>query len=361
MMGVAHGAALANDAAEESEKLVRRGIELRRGRDDEAAAREFERAYKLYASPRAAGQLGLSKQALGLWEEAERFVAEALRAAGSDPWVKKYRGVLDEALGTIQKHLGRIEVIGDPEGAEVAMNGRRVGKLPLGEPVRVSEGGVDIDVRAPGYSPGQRTVTLVGGQYQRVVFHLAKVGAAAADATAAVPVRPKVDAGKVGPSERNVASSPPADERGSAPAVADTAEERASTSAPGGSTTGRRALEWTAAGLAMGGLVTGIVGTALHSNNVDKFNTHPCRNNQGSGVRLDGTPDPECQSMLETFRADRTVAIVGFAAAGALTAAWLALVLTEPPRSTSSGEQASRWPVCGPDVTRPGLSCLAHF
>lgn len=105
--GVGGGAASASDAAEESEKLVRHGIELRRRRDDEAAVRDFQEAYRIYPSPRAAGQLGLAKQALGLRDEAERYVAEALRA-GSDPWVSKHRGVLDEALGTIQKHLGRI-------------------------------------------------------------------------------------------------------------------------------------------------------------------------------------------------------------------------------------------------------------
>jgi len=346
------GSAFANDAADEAEKLVRHGIELRRHRDDEAAARDFQQAYKLYASPRTAAQLGLAKQALGLWEEAEHYVAEALRTGASDSWVSKHRGVLDEALGTIQKHLGRIEVIGDPEGAEVAMNGRRVGKLPLAEPVRVSEGSVDIDVRAAGYASAQRTITLVGGQYQRVVFHLTKVGTATAEVAKVAPRRTE-------PTTDSVASDRAVDAPGQ-PRPAAIAAERAGRGTDGGPSTQRIFLKWTAAGLALGGLVTGVVGTALHSSNVDKFNGR-CWNDGGRGVLSDGTPDTECQALLQTFRGDRTVAIVGFAVAGALTGAWLALVLTEPSGSTGTREQAAHRPFCGPNVTGLGLSCAARF
>ena len=98
--------------------------------DDEGAAREFQKAYDQVHTPRAAGQLGLAEQALGRWEDAERHVGEALHATG-DAWVVKNRAILDEALGAIQGHLARVEVIGDPDGADVSVNGRLVGKLPL--------------------------------------------------------------------------------------------------------------------------------------------------------------------------------------------------------------------------------------
>src|SRR6185369_1929594 len=96
-VGMGGGFAFAGDTQDEAEKLIRHGVELRKARDDEAAVRAFQKAYDMIHSPRAAGQLGLVKQALGLWEEAERYVGEALRATTEDAWVTKNRAALDEA------------------------------------------------------------------------------------------------------------------------------------------------------------------------------------------------------------------------------------------------------------------------
>jgi hypothetical protein len=304
-------------------------------RDDEAAAREFRKAYDLVPTPRAAAQLGLAKQALGLWEDAERYVSEAMRAP-KDEWVAKNRATLNDALGTIQLHLARLEVIGDPEGAEVAVKGRSVGKLPLAEAVRVSAGEVDVDVRAPGYSPVQRTLTLIGGQYQRVVIHLTKVDAAPAPLPALVST-----------------NSEPAPTPTSTAAPGDAAE--------GGPSGIRIALKWTAGCLAVAGLATGMIGTVLHGNNVSKFDDHPCRNKDGAGVLVDGTPDATCQSLLDSFQTDQTIAIVGFVAAGAFAATWLALFLTEPSPPAGPAAHAARRPWCVPNLGAVGVSCVARF
>jgi hypothetical protein len=50
--------------------------------------------------------------------------------------------------------------------------GRPVGRLPLATPVPVDEGAVDIEARAVGYQPMIRTVTVRGGQYQKLVLRL---------------------------------------------------------------------------------------------------------------------------------------------------------------------------------------------
>jgi len=337
-VGIGGGRVFAADPAQEAEKLLRHGVELRRLHNDEGAAREFQKAYDLVRSPRAAAQLGLAKQALGLWEEAERYVGEAVRAAG-DAWVAKNRGALDEALGTIQKHLGRIEVIGDPEGADVSVNGRSIGKLPLAGAVRVSAGEVDVDVQAPGYSPAQRTVTLIGGQYQRVVIHLAKV--------------------EPGPTT----AVPPPVKPGSEPTPAPPEPTPPPARAVGGGPSGARiALKWTAAGLAAAGLAAGVIGVVLHGDNVSKFDDHPCRNKNGVGVLVDGTPDTTCQSLLDSLQTDQKIAIVGFVAAGAFAATWLALMLTEPPSAPRPAEHAAaRRLSCAPSVGTIGLSCLGRF
>ncbi|HXJ22707.1 MAG TPA: PEGA domain-containing protein [Polyangia bacterium] len=320
------------DDAREADKLIRHGVELRKAHDDESAAREFQKAYDLTHSPRAAGQLGLAEQALGRWEDAEHHVAEAIHAA-DDPWVAKNRAALDEAMGTIQAHLGRVEVIGDPPGADVSVNGRDVGKLPLSDAVRVSAGEVDIEVHVPGYVGAQRNVTIVGGQYQKVIIHLVKEAPPAAEPRPGNPEAP--------PAPTRSPDSGPAE----------------------GPTTTRLALKWGAAGLAGASLITGIVFTILHSQNVSSFTNHGCVIKGDTGVLADGMADPYCQSTLDTSKTYQDVFIAGYVAAGAFAATWLILQLTEPAAlsGTAPPEQALRGPLCGPASSGFGLSCVVRF
>lgn len=332
LLGAVASAAAAREPGAEAERLIRHGVELRRGHDDEGAAREFEKAYDLVHSPRSAGQLGLAEQALGRWEDAERHVSEAIHAA-DDGWVVKNRAALDEALGTIQAHLGRVQVIGDPEGAEVSLNGKPVGRLPLGEGARVSAGQVDVEVHAAGYLAAQRTLTIVGGQYQRVVIHLAKEVA------------------------------PPAPD--AKPAAAPVAAARPGTTPvppEGGPPPTRAILAWSAAGLAGAGLAAGIVWTVLHGQHVSSFD-QGCALRRGAPVdKTTGLASGACQDAYNTYQSDRTIAIVGYAAAGAFAATWLVLQLSGP---SAAGEQpaehAARAPLCVPALTGVGVSCAIRF
>ena len=344
----ANGAGSNDDA----EKLIRHGIQLRKTHDDESAAREFQKAYDLVHTPRAAGQLGLAEQALGRWEDAERHVGEALRAT-DDAWVTKNQTSLAGALGIIQGHLGRIEVTGDPEGAEVSVNGRPAGRLPLADAVAVSAGEVDVDLRAPGYVPAQRTLTIVAGQYQRLVMHLAKE-----------------NAGPVGASEQ---PKPVGGESGGA---GGTSVAPGSAVAPGpirsvdpvGPSAARTVVKWSAAGAAGLGLVVGVVATILHSQNVSAFDNNPanCGDDNGKAF-INGTKPPvpgpaSCQNSLDAYRSDKTWEIVGYVGAGAFAVTWLVLQLTEGSSpSPMSVEHAWAMPLCAPSSAGLGLSCVTRF
>ena len=327
-------------ASSEADSLIRHGIELRKAHDDEGAAREFQKAYDQVHTPRAAGQLGLAEQALGRWEDAERHVGEALHTP-SDAWVVKNRAILDEALGAIQGHLARIEVIGDPEGGDVSVNGRVVGKLPLKEVVRVSAGEVEVELHAPGYVPMQRTLTIVGGQYQRLVLHLTKEASASAGD---VPLVTKV-AGDQRPTSEStpvtplVATSPGAEEP----------------------STARTVLKWSAAGLAGVGLVVGVVAAIEHGKNVSAFDSHTgCFDDNGMAVHADQSPAPECQGTLDSYRSDKTWEIVGFTTAGVFAVTWLVLQLTEGSHPAAA-EHAFAAPLCAPSLSGLGLSCQLRF
>jgi hypothetical protein len=166
---VASAAERAGDDAEDA--LIRKALELRKRGDDAAARVELERAYAIARSPRAAAQLGFAEQALGLWPQADIHVSEALRS-GDDPWIKKNRATVEEALTTIRQHVGRIEIVGGRPGADVIVNGQRVGAVPLAGPVAVSAGPVDVELRSPGQPPLAKSVSVAAGEYARVPFTL---------------------------------------------------------------------------------------------------------------------------------------------------------------------------------------------
>jgi hypothetical protein len=340
------------DSDDDAEKLIRHGIQLRKAHDDESAAREFQKAYDQVHSPRSAGQLGLAEQALGRWEDAERHVGEALRAT-NDAWVSKNQATLAGALGIIQGHLGRIEVIGDPEGAEVSINGHSAGKLPLANAVPVSAGEVDVDLRAPGYTPAQRTLTIVAGQYQRLVMHLAKENTGPVGAAE----QPKTVAGE----KAEEGGTPVA----AAPAAAPGSIRTSAAVEPVGPSTARTVVKWSAAGVAGLGLVVGVTATILHSRNVSAFdnNTMNCADDNGTAV-VQGTTTKvaACQNALDAYRSDKTWAIVGYVGAGVFAATWLVLQLTEGSSpSSASAEHAWAMPLCAPSSSGLGLSCLARF
>src|SRR6476661_1841641 len=162
--------ARANDTAE-AEALIRQGVELRSQKKDERALPLFEKAYQISRSPRTAGQLGLVEMALGYFVDAEKYLGEAV-ASPDHPWVAKNLATLKAQLATAKSQIGELYVIGEPAGAEVVVNGKSVGRLPLSGPVRLDKGRVDVQVRAAGYVPMSDSVTMVGGKREDRSYRL---------------------------------------------------------------------------------------------------------------------------------------------------------------------------------------------
>jgi hypothetical protein len=174
--------------AEDVDAIMKRGTDLRRqGRDQEALA-EFRRAAAIEETPRVLAQIGLAEQALGIWVDAEVHLGKAL-AAADNPWIRKNRTILGDALDVIKAHLGTVEVWGSPDGAEVVIEGRTVGHLPSVDGVRVASEEVSLEVRAPGHATVTRTlhVKLNGLVRERVELRALPPPAPVAEAAAAGP------------------------------------------------------------------------------------------------------------------------------------------------------------------------------
>lgn len=188
-------------AAEPSEDdLIRQGVAKRRHQDDEAALELFTRAYAIRKSPRAAAQMGLAEMAIGRWTEAETHLKEAIDAS-SDAWVGKNTRTLNEALANVAHHLGSLQVLGGPAGAEVVLEGEVKATLPMEHPIRVRAGDCRFDVRAAGYEPITRTVQIGAETLTRETVRLSKV------AVAATPAPPE-PAASATPAERPATPAP---------------------------------------------------------------------------------------------------------------------------------------------------------
>lgn len=184
------------DGAAESdeEALLREGVELRRQGRDEAAVAVLRRAYALRGSARASGQLALAEQSIGRWARAEALLRAAL-AAADDPWVALRRAVLEGALAVAEQHLATVEVVGGTPGAELWVDGERVGALPGDRVLRVAAGAARVEHRAPGGAVTARGVELAPRALERVYFAAEALPVRSADAPVVVAFATHASAG----------------------------------------------------------------------------------------------------------------------------------------------------------------------
>jgi hypothetical protein len=333
----------AADLSPEVEALIKRGNDMRRSHDDQGAFPLFQRAYQMQPDPRTAVQLGLVEQALGRWADADEHLTAGLKGS-KEPWIQRNRATIDDSIRKVKPHVARVEVTGDPPGAEVLVNGRPVGKVPLPEPVRVAEGSVDIELRAPGYRRGFRTVTVHGGQYQPVVVRLDR-DASAETVHPAAQVLPAPVASRSSASLGGTALATPLSVTPDAPEPAPI-----------------RWRPW-AIGASLGaaalGAGVGVYGLLRHDSKVTAFNDRMCLETANGVVRRPMTPDETCVSLNTDYRNARIMSIAGFAAAGILGATALVLYLTAP--DAAEGASAEARLVCVPDVVSPGVGCRVTF
>ena len=213
---------------EDAAELMDRAIALRRGGDDMRALDLLLQAEKRAPnSTRVQVHLAAVYQALGRWEDADRYLSLAVRNP-DDEYVQRHQAVLASARRTIDQHIGSLQLSGGPDGTEVWLNGKSIGKLPIEEVVRVEAGIYNLEARHAGYYSVMRSVALAGGALTRESIRLS----------------PEL-------------GRPPA----SAPA--DVAPE---------ASRGPRWLGWTFAGLAVGAGVGTVVAWSVREDHVDTWN-----------------------------------------------------------------------------------------
>jgi hypothetical protein len=320
----------------EVEVLIQEANQLRREGKDGMALPLMRRAYDMATTARTAAQLGLVEVALGYWLPAEQHLVEAL-SSPRDPWIHQNRAELERVLAGIRASIGEIEVVGQPPGSEVVVNGQSVGILPLAKPVRVGDGPVRVEVRADGYRPSIQTLTMSKGAKQQVDVRLARVTGALASLPIAEP-------------------------------TADIADQ-ATGPANGRGRTGSRTAAWVTAGAATAAVGVGVVASLTWASKRDEFDNHtvPVLDNAGvatirrrkdCGVQNDNRGGEDCARLYDQVNRAKTIAVVGYVSGGLLAAGAATLFLLAP---SPEAPRAHAGVTCAPTLVAVGGICRLAF
>jgi hypothetical protein len=298
--------------ADDADALIARGLDLREAGKDEEALAVFRQALATRETPRARAQVALAEQALGMWVAAEADLEAALKAP-EDPWITKNKGPLEGALAVIRRHLGSLEVRGG-EGADVAIDGVRLGTLPAAKPFRVEAGRRTLEVQAKGFHPTSRAVEIPAGGVARETVTLVALPASSSPSTS-------------GTSSGDRASPPP----------------------PSDGRT-QRLLGWVTFGTGVALVATGTASLLVRQTIIDDYN------NRCPG--LGAAQPPDCDAKIDEARTWMTVSIVSFVAGGVLTAGGLTLVFTAP-RAPQRTARTSPTLACAPGAL--AIACGGTF
>jgi hypothetical protein len=368
--------------ASEADELIRQGVTLRRSGDDVAALKRFEQAFQLEHSSRALAQIGLAEQALGRWAASYEHLQQALEDT-RDPWIKKSRATLRQALDVVSDHVGQLEVLGGSPDAEVRIDGVPRGRLPLVRALAVSSGTVTDELVAPRFVPVQRTTVVRARQTVRESFDALvpvftgasgtatspapSADGAALPAAAPPPARSAAGAALPAAAPPRLAASSPAALPPAAPVAADPSpngapgaveKAKADQSPP---SSFRPKVKWIVWGAGGAALAAGIVGMVRQNQAGDDFDAG-CAVGSGQTVMpLPGSTRTasDCRSLKDRVDSNYRLELIGYVTAGALAAAGLVLWLTEP--AASGGEATAL--ACSPGLTArgPQLGCALTF
>jgi hypothetical protein len=253
---------------------------------------------------RARVHLAATHQALGHWLEADALLAEVLDVS-DDPYLERHRATLERAAEFVGRHLGSLMLSGQPAGAEVRLDGRTLGVLPLLDPVRVLVGSFQLEVVLEGYYPLRRPVVISSGAVLREAVALAPLpaGSGAAVASGEASGRGAESAGKGGGS----------------PAW----------------------LSWTLTGLTAGAAITTGVALVVRNQHASEWNSADC-------LQPGRTRGEACGSELDAGKTAESVAYVSgvatllFAAGAAVSWTLGEPAASEAPNSVAAHSVASK-------------------
>lgn len=201
-----------------AEQLLNEGDQQLAGGNATGATASYGVAQRVWASPRGAGSLGLAQEAMGEYPDAEANISKALRSP-SDPWVRANNSRLLGAKARLEGALATLQISGPAHaGAEVLIDGRPVGTLPLPDQgkVRVKAGQLVVMAKQERFEDYHRDLNLPARGLKPIVIAMTRrkvVPIAAIPVVAPKPAPAATQAAAVSPAAATAAApaaAPPA-------------------------------------------------------------------------------------------------------------------------------------------------------
>ena len=143
-------------------------------------------AYLLKKHPQVAGNLGGCEMQLGLYRDAAEHISFFLRE--SPPSLPaSARSIAEARLEEARRKIGTLKVKVDRAGAEVAVDGRVIGRSPIVEAIFVEPGAHVLEARADGVLPAKSTISVAAGAEREVTLSIAEAQPRRDSAPAAAP------------------------------------------------------------------------------------------------------------------------------------------------------------------------------
>jgi tetratricopeptide (TPR) repeat protein len=288
------------------------------------AAQEFDTAYRLSPAFVVLYNIGQVDAALGRSVEAVDAFDEYLKQGASAVPLKRRAEVQAEIEAEFE-HIGAIVVHTTPEAAEIRLDGKLVGKTPLGHSIRATAGKHTVEAVLAAHATEVREIDLAGRAEIMVDFTLAEntvqVPAPAPPATALAPT-------PVAPNPVTVQIVEPS------PAPARTATENPA--APASPAIERSApINWLRIGgyvIAVGGLAVGTAGTIAALRGTSEANDAQARLSSAATPADYDAAYPSYDHGKRLSQAGWTVAGIG----GAVLLGGLLVALAAPDRNLSA-------------------------
>jgi hypothetical protein len=167
-------AAPAPATATEAEQHFRRGIKLFDDGDFKLALVEFERSYDLAPNFRVLYNIGEVQFQLNRYAPALRTLTRYLEVGG-DRILPNRRAEVQRDLDSLKIRTAKLRVTVDVEGAEILVDGERIGRSPLADSELVDAGPHRIVVQKTGFVAATESITLAGADEKSLDLRLVRV------------------------------------------------------------------------------------------------------------------------------------------------------------------------------------------
>ncbi len=184
--GAAEEGAGKTSAESEAAERFERGIALYRDGALPAALVEFERAYELTSDYRVLYNMAHVQAERHHYAEAVETYERYLKEGGSQLSEERRTSVQTD-LEILRTHLAKLWVESNVEGAELFIDDRSVGTLPLSGPVVIDAGMARVRLEKPGYVDATQTIKVAGGESPRLTLPMSR----AATSDALQPAEPE--------------------------------------------------------------------------------------------------------------------------------------------------------------------------